>query len=173
MNRIIGSIALGLLPLQASAIGYLTCILPANQVAVSDELDIEFATRCFSEHLADVFGADANYFSMSAAYAKSNLESARANVALMPPEKFNATDFDLAIIVTAFGDLEDMRLDSGGNFQELAMVSAINKDSKIVLSQEMGEPPFVQSLKGYNFAALSMADDQMFQHFHLVGISCQ
>ena len=172
IKAVFGSLILAILPMQASAIGYLTCILPTNDVAVSVELDTEFATRCFSEHLDEVFGATANYYAMKTTHAKSNLESARANVVLMPPENYNATAYDLAAVVTAFGAPGDMNLDSGQNFKELAMISAVNQGSAIVTSHEMGEGLAVEALKEYKFAALSMAEDNAVQHFHVVGINC-
>ncbi|MGC1503705.1 MAG: hypothetical protein WA782_06140 [Sulfitobacter sp.] len=172
IKTIFGSLILSVFPMQASAIGYLTCILPANDVAVSVELDTGFATRCFSEHLDDIFGATANYYSMKTAHAKSNLESATANVVLMPPEIYNATGYDLVAVVTAFGSPGDMNLDSGQNFKELAMISAVNQGSAIVPSHEMGEGLAVEALREYNFAALSMAEDNAVQHFHVVGINC-
>jgi len=172
IKTIFSSLILAAFPIQAGAIGYLTCILPTNDVAVSAELDTEFATRCFSKHLDGVFGATANYYAMKTTHAKSNLESATANVVLMPPENYNAADYDLAVVVTAFGSPGDMNLDSGHNFKELAMVSAVNQGSEIVKSHEMGEGLAVEALKEYKFAALSMAEDNAVQHFHVVGINC-
>lgn len=172
LSRFLGCLFICALPTQAFSDGYLECMLPNNEVAISTDLDDEYARTCFSRHLDSVFGAKANYYSMDYANAKSNLESAKANVAIMPPENYGAVGFDLAIVVTAFGAPNDMALDSGDGFQELAMVSAMNEGSEIVSSHEMGEMKVIQALRDYNFAALSMAGDQAVQHFHVVGISC-
>ena len=164
--------ACSLAPISATANGYLTCILPANKVAIAEDVNSEISRKCFSRHLKNVFGAEAQYFPMSGASAKSNLETANTNAALMAPQSLNAEGFDLAVVVTAFGTPQKMALDSGSDFKELAMISAENHGSKVTVSHEIGDPAYLKPLKTYNFAALAMAQGQSSQHFHVVGIYC-